>query len=44
MVHSRGWLVDTICMTILLPAHRIDLLHELLATIPTTRKCIALSA
>jgi hypothetical protein len=36
-----GWIIDTVQMTIELPPHRLERLHELLAAVPTTCKRIA---
>ncbi|GKZ00083.1 hypothetical protein MPSEU_000961700 [Mayamaea pseudoterrestris] len=36
-----GWLVDTVAMTVALPAHRLERLREILASIPPTRRRIA---
>ena len=37
-----GWVIDTVGMTITLPARRLQRLHDLLASIPSTRKRMAL--
>ena len=34
-----GWLIDTISMTVSLPAHRVERLAEILASIPKDQKC-----
>ena len=36
-----GWIIDTIRMTVELPPHRLDRLHELLADVPATCKRIS---
>ncbi len=36
-----GWILDTISHTLNLPAHRVERLHEILASVPRTRRRIA---
>ena len=33
-----GWVIDTVAMTIALPPHRVERLHEILASIPRSQK------
>lgn len=36
-----GWLIDTVAGTVTLPAHRVDRLHEILASVPPTQRRVA---
>ena len=36
-----GWLIYTVTGTVTLPAHRVDRLHEILASVPPTQRRVA---